>query len=56
MSALPRTSYTMLLRSRHMPGLVAWGAGLGLFLGWPHAVIAASNKAHHVPNVNMAYI
>lgn len=52
---LPRTSYVQLI-SRSVPHLAAWGTGLGVFLGWPHVWIGASNKMHDVPDINMAYL
>lgn len=52
---IPRTSYIQLI-SRRVPSLAVWGVGLGAFLGWPHVWIGVSNKMHHVPPINQAYL
>lgn len=44
------------LYARRIPALAVWGSGLAFFLGWPHVVAGVSNKAHHVPPINTAYI
>lgn len=41
---------------RRVPAVMQWGVGVGFFLGWPHAVIGYSNKAHDVPKMNLAYL
>lgn len=48
---LPRTQFKSLYAKR-IPIVLAWASGLGIVLGWPHAVISISNKIHHVPKNN----
>lgn len=48
---LPRTQFKSLYAKR-IPIVLTWAGGLGVLLGWPHAVYYFSNKSHHVPQTN----
>lgn len=51
---LAHTTFTQLY-ARRVPHVMAWGAGILAFLCWPHIAATASNKAHHVPNINTGF-
>ena len=50
-AALPRTQI-MSLYAKKIPVVLNWAVGIGIIMGWPHAVISVANKTRHVPKIN----